>query len=166
MSSSDAFASPTWRWRAEPLAPAPIAIFDLDGVISDAQHRQHFLADGRRDWDGFFNAAGDDPIIAEGEALVSLLDPGLGIVVLTARPLKVQALTIDWLARNRIRHDLLIMRADSDFGSSAIVKRQAVTELVGLGFEPLLAVDDEQGNVNMYRQLDIPTVYRHSGYYD
>ena len=41
-----------WRWRAGPVAaPGAAAVFDLDGVLSDAASRQHYLESGRRDWD-------------------------------------------------------------------------------------------------------------------
>ena len=37
----------------------------IDGVLSDAAGRQHFIERGRRDWASFFEACGDDPVIEE-----------------------------------------------------------------------------------------------------
>ena len=36
--------------------PGPVAVFDLDGVLSDAAGRQHFVdgSQGRKDWKAFF----------------------------------------------------------------------------------------------------------------
>ena len=34
---------PVWMWNNELPKDSEVIIFDLDGVISDAAHRQHFL---------------------------------------------------------------------------------------------------------------------------
>ena len=54
-----------WCWRSGAVAPGPTVVFDIDGVLSDAAGRQHFLERGRRDWTAFFEACGDDPVIEE-----------------------------------------------------------------------------------------------------
>ena len=46
-------------------------------MLSDAAGRQHYLEAPRRDWDAFFDACGDDPVIEEVKALLDLLDPEL-----------------------------------------------------------------------------------------
>ena len=43
----------------------PRVVVDIDGVLSDAAGRQHYLEAPRRDWRGFFDACGDDPVIEE-----------------------------------------------------------------------------------------------------
>ena len=72
-------------------------IFDIDGVLSDAAGRQHFLERGRRDWTAFFEACGDDPVIEEIARLLELLDPSLAVILLTGRPYRVQPQTLAWL---------------------------------------------------------------------
>ena len=52
----------------------PAVVFDIDGVLSDAAGRQHFLERGQRDWASFFEACGDDPVIEEIARLLELLD--------------------------------------------------------------------------------------------
>ncbi len=86
----------------------------MDGVLSDASTRQHYLEYPRRDWEAFFQACGDDALIDEVARLLHSLDPDLRIVLLTARPMRVQRQTLGWLERMDLRWDLLIMR---DFGS-------------------------------------------------
>ena len=34
------------------------------------------------------------------------------------------------------------------------------------GYEPVLAIDDDPRNAEMYRAEGVPVVYVHSGYYD
>ena len=92
MSFQRVFREPdNWRWRDDAVAPGPAVVFDMDGVLSDAASRQHYIeGPGRRDWHAFFEACGDDPLIEEVAALLDLLDASLRIVLLTGRPIRVQ----------------------------------------------------------------------------
>ncbi len=140
-------------------------IVDLDGTLSDASGRQHFLERPRKQWDAFFDAAGEDPVIAEIAILLGLLDPALHIVLLTARPVRVRELTLAWLALHELRWDLLVMRPTRDYRSSPDAKRDAVLQLKERGFTIELAFDDDPRNVDMFHAEGIPCVYLHSGYY-
>ncbi len=141
-------------------------IFDLDGVLSDAATRQHFVEGGRRDWDAFFEACGDDEVIEEVARLLELLDPSLPVVLLTGRPLRVQPQTLAWLERYGLRWDLLIMRDYGDYEAARHFKRRSVDELRDLDLKPRLAFEDDRRNVEMFRKAGVPCVYIHSGYYD
>jgi len=155
-----------WRWRTEPVPAGPAVVFDIDGVLSDAASRQHFIEGGRRDWDAFFEACGDDPLIDEVARLLELLDSGLAIILLTGRPLRVQPQTLAWLDRYHLRWDLLIMRDYGDYSAARYFKRESVHELRGYGFELRLAFEDDRRNLEMFRAEGVPCVYIHSGYYD
>ena len=158
---------PNWRWRTGPIeGPAPAVVFDVDGVLSDAVGRQHFLEDGRRDWDRFFDACGDDPVIAEVARLLELLDPALAIVLLTGRPLRVQPQTLGWLERYGLRWDLLVMRSSGDYTQVTAFKRGAVEDLRAAGLDLRLAFEDDPANFAMFHAEGVPCVYLHSGYYD
>jgi phosphoglycolate phosphatase-like HAD superfamily hydrolase len=141
-------------------------IFDIDGVLSDAASRQHYLEGGRRDWDAFFEACGDDPLIDEVARLLNLLDPSLGIILLTGRPLRVQPQTLAWLERYGLRWDLLIMRDFGDYSAARYFKRRSVAELRQYGFDLKLAFEDDRRNLEMFRAEGVPCVYIHSGYYE
>ncbi|MDQ3756555.1 MAG: hypothetical protein M3394_01740 [Actinomycetota bacterium] len=155
-----------WRWREGPLDPKAAVVFDIDGVLSDAATRQHYLEAGRRDWDAFFEACGDDPLIEEVACLLSLLDPTLQIVLLTGRPVKVQPQTVKWLERYDLRWDLLIMRDFGDYTKALVFKRGAVADLRRYGFDLRLGFEDDRRNLEMFRAEGVPCVYIHSGYYD
>ncbi|GAC1381353.1 MAG: hypothetical protein NVSMB4_09920 [Acidimicrobiales bacterium] len=157
------------NWAAHPdaKAPGPSVIFDMDGVLSDAVGRQHFVeGPGRRDWDAFFEACGEDPLLEETATLLHLLDPTLGIVMLTARPLRVQAETLSWLQRYRLRWDVLIMRPYGDYSRAAEFKQDSLWELRQGGWDVRLAFEDDPRNLAMFRAEHVPCVYIHSGYYD
>ena len=62
-------------WRTEPISAGPTVVFDVDGVLSDATHRQHYLEGPGMYWDAFFLACGEDPLIVETARAGQLLDP-------------------------------------------------------------------------------------------
>lgn len=157
---------PNWRWRVGPAAPGPAVVFDIDGVLSDATSRQHFLERGRRDWTAFFEACADDPVIEEVARLLELLDPALVVVLLTGRPLRVQPQTLAWLERYEVRWDLLVMRERGDDQQVSAYKRSVVGELRRAGLELRLALEDDPMNHAMFVEEGVPCVYIHSGYYE
>jgi hypothetical protein len=155
-----------WRWREDPTAAGPAVVFDMDGVLSDAAGRQHLLERPWRDWDAFFEAVGEDALIAEVARLLEVLDDALSVVLLTARPIRVQPQTLRWLAQHELRWDLLIMRDWGDYGAAREFKRDAVQDLRAHGFDLRLAFEDDRRNVEMFHREGVPCVYIHSGYYD
>ena len=121
----------------------PAVIFDIDGVLSDAAGRQHFLEHGRRDWASFFEACGDDPVIEEVARLLELLDPSLAVILLTGRPHRVQPQTLAWLKRYGLRWDLLVMRSAGDYAQVTGFKQSVVERPTGRGFDLRLAFEDD-----------------------
>lgn len=159
---------PHWRWRSVPRPAGPAVVFDVDGVLANADHRQDLLFQGgrRKNWQAFFAAAGDDAVIEEVARTTELMDRELCVVLLTARPTTIQSTTITWLRQHDLRWDLLVMRPEGDYRSSPDAKRIAVHELRDAGFDLRLAFDDDRRNVDMFHDEGIPCVYIHSGYYE
>jgi hypothetical protein len=155
-----------WRWHHGAVEPGPAVVFDMDGVLSDASSRQHFLEYPHRDWESFFEACGDDALIDEVARLLEVLDADHRVVLLTARPLRVRPQTLAWLDRYKLRWDLLIMREWGDYSASRSFKRQSVDDLRAFGFDLRLAFEDDRRNVDMFHAEGVPCVYIHSGYYD
>ena len=158
-------APSNWRWRAGPVE-GEVVVFDLDGVLSDARDRQHLLDPPWPDWRSFFEAAGDDPVIEEVGTLLAAIDSRYPIVLLTARPLRIQPQTLGWLDRNNLRWDLLVMRDMGDYDAAREFKERTAHELRAAAIDPVLAFEDDRRNVDMFRANGIPCVYIHSGYYD
>ncbi len=150
-------------------AGGPLVIFDLDGVISDASRRQHFLSGERKDFRGFFLAAVDDPPLAAGQALAASVSADHTVAILTARPFYVVDNTRSWLAANDVRHDLLILRPQRGEGvhsASADFKRRELHRLWAAGYEVTVALDDDERIIDMYRSEGVFALYIHSGYYE
>jgi phosphoglycolate phosphatase-like HAD superfamily hydrolase len=164
---TEAYVPDNWRWHADPLRAGGAVVFDIDGVLSDAASRQHYIdGPGFRDWDAFFDACGDDPLIEEVASLLHLLDAGLQVILLTGRPIRVQTETVAWLKRYELRWDLLIMRDFGDYSAAREFKRWTVSDLRRYGFDLRLAFEDDRRNLEMFRAEGIPCVYIHSGYFD
>ena len=144
----------------------PSVVVDIDGVLSDAASRQHYIEYPRRDWRAFFDACGEDRVIEEIKILLDLLDPALRVLLLTGRPARVHPLTEAWLDRYGIRWDALLMRAGGDYSQAREFKEEAVAELRRQGFDLRLAIEDDRRNVEMFRAAGLPCIYIHSGYYD
>lgn len=157
---------PNWRWRQGPLEPAAAIVFDMDGVLSDAAKRQHYLDRPRRDWDAFFAACGDDELIDEVARLLDVIEDDLQIVLLTARPITVQPQTLGWLDRYDLRWDLLVMRPGGSYTASRSFKQTSVEQLRHYGFDLRLAFEDDRRNVEMFHAEGVPCIYIHSGYYE
>ena len=155
-----------WTWHDGVVEPGPAVAVDIDGVLSDAASRQHYLEAPRRNWNAFFEACGDDPVIEEVKVLLDLLDPELSVVLLTARPERVHHLTEAWLRRYRIRWDVLLMRPWGDYEMARDFKQASVWDLRNYGFELRLAFEDDRRNVEMFRGEGVPCIYFHSGYFD
>jgi len=156
-----------WTWSDQPVRSDACVLVDVDGVIADGWHRQHFLQNGNRNWKDFFAAADGDTPIDGSHALTHQFDAETAVVLLTARPHNLHSITVDWVRQHGYRWDLLIMRHRSDGGlSSPQFKQRSVRELRDRGFEPRLAIDDDQRNVDMFRGEGIPSLYLHSGYYE
>ena len=155
-----------WWWRAAPSKLRRAVVVDIDGVLADAQGRQHHLSWDRRDWDAFFDACGDDPVVDEVRTLLALLDVSLVVLLVTARPLRVRDLTLSWLEDHGLRWDLLVMRPAEEHAPAVVFKRDEVDGLRDEGFVLELALEDDPRNRDMYQAAGVPCLYVHSGYYD
>ena len=153
--------------RRSRVDPGRAVVVDIDGVLSDASTRQHYIEAPRRDWRAVLRGVRRRPGDRGGARRCStLLDPELQIVLLTARPHRVHHLTEAWLRRYEIRWDLLIMRPWGDYELARDFKQSTVWELRAAGFDLALAFEDDRRNVAMFRSEGIPCLYVHSGYYD
>ena len=118
-----------WTWRSELIAPAPCAVFDIDGVLADAEHRQHLIRGRGRNWHVFFEMCRKDALIEEVANMGHLLDPAMRIVLCTARPQSVAGETLEWLEEHGVRWDLLVMREHGDQGGTMYLVQKGRIEI-------------------------------------
>lgn len=155
-----------WLWSNEPTGSGRVVIFDLDGVLCNADGRQHFIQAGKKDWKAFFEACAEDTLIEETARLLRLLAADVIVVLLTGRPMEVREHTLGWLKCQDLPWDLLIMRNRGDYADSTVFKQQSVRSLRTMGFDVQVAFDDDPQNQEMFEAEGVPCHYRYSGYYE
>ena len=152
-----------WCWRDGPIKPGNVVLVDIDGTIADAYERMRGIEGNRGNWLDYMVGSFKDPLIEEVARLLDLLSDQVAVVMLSARPIRIQDETRDWLEHHKVRWDLMILRASSSMERPLHFKRHRTNELRQRGFEPVLALEDDRRNVDMYREERVPCLYIHSG---
>lgn len=129
----------------------PLAVFDLDGVLADVAHRVRFLEQRPKDWDAFFRAAVDDPVLAQGAQLVREAAKDCEVVYLTGRPERCRRDTLRWLAANDLPAGTLLMRQDRDRRPARRLKPRVLAQLAA-GRQVAVVVDDDHEVCDAYEQ--------------
>ena len=133
-----------------------IAIFDLDGCVSDDRRRKSLLpANGRcdKDYAAYHLDCGNDPIINK-ELVESHIKQGHHIVFITARPAAYISATANWLERH-FPMDVnftLLMRPNGDITPCPVLKPRLFEQSeFDLKWEQVVAAyDDRQDILDAY----------------
>ncbi len=127
-------------------------IFDIDGTLANVEHRRDKLPD----WDAFFSGMVNDTAVDDIVWLYNSLKTGVksNVFFCTGRPEKYRGETTQWLVENveyKMANRTLLMRADGDFRSDVIVKREMLAEIQADGYNVRLVIDDRKSVVDMWR---------------
>lgn len=133
-------------------------IVDLDGTLADVGHRRHLVTGRKRDYKRFHELCSYDPPNEWCVVLVQALRAaGHEIILLSGRSQAVEAQTLEWLRKvlgSLERVQLVLLRPERDDTPDVHLKRRWVERY---GVEKILmAVDDRQRVVDMFRSLGIP----------
>ena len=136
-----------------------LVIFDLDGTLSDATHRTHFLYCRPKKWREFYLACGGDAPIRHTIHLLHLLyNEGHNIEIWSGRSDLVFEQTVDWLASYGIlswyTRDMKLRR-EGDHRSDVELKKIWLDECSPHD-RPDLVFEDRSRVVKMWRENDIP----------
>ena len=126
-------------------------IFDIDGTLSNPEHRLHYLTGANKDWDAFLSACGEDAPYSEMIRLCNVVARSFIIMLVTGRSEKFRKMTEDWLEKHKVRYDGLYMRPDGDFRPDHVIKSEILDRLLAAGHEIDFVVDDRQSVVDMWR---------------
>lgn len=123
-----------------------IVVFDIDGVLADATHRQHHLAGKPKDWDAFFAEVDGDPVIEAGRA--RLLEESMRhvVVLMSGRPERCREDTEAWLALHGMGSSSLVLRPDDDHRPAAALKADLI-QAIALPEDVAVVVDDDEAVV-------------------
>ena len=131
-------------------------LFDIDGTLSDVSHRLHFIASKPKNWNAFFAASADDKAIAHIRDLARHLTKVSTVVFVTGRSDAVRAETEGWLEREIGVRGPLYMRRAWDRRPDYIVKAELLEQVLADGYQPLMAFDDRDQVVKMWRAKGVP----------
>lgn len=138
-------------------------IWDLDNCVSNDDWRirliDHSLEGGAR-WAAYHAACGaDKPVNLDVFDAMRELHFDATPVFITGRPESVRETTRAWIRRHLHVHDPEIMMRGGDLVENSVaLKRRHALALKGRGALPILAFDDRQDMVEMYRSIGIRAV--------
>ena len=125
---------------------------DMDNTLSDTTHREHFLSsDKKKNWKGFFDAMGDDPVNEWCKKLIQGMNNIAKVLIVSARPDNYRKVTESWLLHHSIPYDSLIMRKHGDFRRDDIVKEILYEFEIFPRYNLLFSVDDRKQVINRIR---------------
>jgi phosphoglycolate phosphatase-like HAD superfamily hydrolase len=130
-------------------------LFDLDGTLADCTHRLHHIKGSRKNWRAFFAACTADGPIPHMVELARHLMKVETVVFVSGRSDEVRDETANWLKRHRLQGPLYMRRA-GDRRSDFIVKAELLDRVLADGYEPIMAFDDRDQVVKMWREKGIP----------
>lgn len=116
-----------------------VIILDLDGTISNCDHRQELAEAG--DWDGFNDQCHlDEPYPDMVELINALSLAGKTILGCTGRMEKNRTKTDAWFVKNGVAVDRVLMRPDDEFAKALDMKIAELEKFFGSKEEVLANV--------------------------
>ena len=106
-----------------------LAVVDIDGVLADVRHRLHHVAHPPKDWDAFFAAAPDDPVLEQGRETVTRLAQVFDVVYLSGRPERCREDTVTWLRDQAMPDGPVLLRPQGDRRPARLVKVETLDRL-------------------------------------
>lgn len=107
----------------------PLAVFDLDGTLSDTRHRLHYVEAQPKRWNAFFDQARHDAPLTEGVELALRWSGECDLAYVTGRPERCRQDTLAWLREQGLPIGALWMRADQDRRPARVAKLQLLRRL-------------------------------------
>lgn len=140
-------------------ARKPWILVDIDGTLTEGTKRaEKYLRKENPDWDGYFNACGEDEPIQPIITLVETLAEKFEIVLCTGRRQSCDKATREWLKKNtRLPEDLaIIYRKDGDTRHDVEVKPERLAEFIeksGKDVLPFAIFEDRNSMVAKWRSM-------------
>lgn len=131
-------------------------VFDLDGTLSDNEHRAHLVAGpGPKNWDAYTAACVDDPPVPEIISVANaLFNEGHQIEIWSGRDESARGATIHWLCQYGVRYRALLLRKHGDHRLDTEVKLEWLSKRLPLE-RPRLVFEDRERMVNFWRSQGI-----------
>lgn len=132
-------------------------VFDIDGTLADCSHRIHHIQNSPKDWRAFFAGCADDiPIPHVINLAITLYDADKKIIYVSGRSDECREQTLAWLVAHGLPEAPLYMRKEGDYRDDDILKGEMIDEAMRDGWHPIMAFDDRDRVVAMWRARGIP----------
>jgi len=132
-----------------------IVIVDLDGTLSDPEHRRHYLKGPKKNWNRFLDLAVDDPVKEfTKRVVVALTEKDNEIHILSGRHKKYLQASEWWLKHHKIPYDYIdLPRGESNSHIKDSILKSEWLDSKGKSFEDRIAccIDDRDQVVEMWR---------------
>ena len=136
---------------------ANIILCDIDGTVADNSHRQHFL-EGKKDWDGFFDALDlDEPIYEIINKMNDEHNQGREIIFLTGRPERYRHPTENWLKQYFNFPLRVVMRPNDNKKNKLLTKKEMFEQNFNID-EIFYVIDNDEDLLNMWTDMQLKVV--------
>lgn len=99
-----------------------IVLCDIDGTLSNGEHREHFVRQEKKDWTNYYALLHNDKPIEIVVRWVQELAKDHTVCLVSGRPDTYQESTMNWLSEHNIPYEWLFMRAGGDKRPDVMVK--------------------------------------------
>lgn len=151
-------------------------IVDIDGTLSDCDHRRHHVEGDNKDWAAFNGAMEGDKIQPWCKTMISAFQYELiKVILVTGREETYRKITEEWLEANGlyqrgkpiegvrfedvIEYEGLLMRRARDYRQDAVIKEEILKSKILPKFNVVFAVDDRRQVVDMWRRNGITCLH-------
>lgn len=132
-----------------------IVLFDLDGTLANVTHRRHHVEKARKkdaDWRAFYAACEFDTVnIPVARCFDAHRAAGSQVWIVSGRSDEVKRQTEEWLGRNSLWPDRLLMRPQSNYEADVTLKQRWLHDGIIPRDRILCVYDDRTSVVNMWR---------------
>lgn len=130
-------------------------ICDLDGTLCNIDHRLKYVKEGNKNWGMFFSLIKNDSLNTWCRTVLAGMYENTCIVLCSGRGNEYRAPTIAWLKDYGIKYDHLFMRYYKDHRQDTVIKEIILDFEIKTRYNPILAIDDRQSVVDMWRRNGI-----------
>lgn len=123
----------------------PLVLVDLDGTLTNPEERLHYVKQGKKNWERFFEEVERDPPVEAVVRWVRELAKEYTVVLVSGRPIdKAGEKTLWWLRHYRIPYEHLFMRRGGDRRPDTETKSEILRDLLRQMSKDqiLFAIDD------------------------
>jgi len=131
---------------------------DIDGTVADCSHRLHWIKNKPKNWMAFYaGIPNDQPIQPTIDVVWLIMKKNFyqpRVVFCSGRPAEYHDVTRQWFEKYMpwANKCPLYMRPTKDSRQDYIVKEELLAKIREDGYNPVLAFDDRQQVVDMWRR--------------